>query len=143
MPNKGFTIIEITLFIGILVIVFALGIPVTFDFYRDYQLQAEQDKFISLLEMARNSAMTNLNQSPHGLYRDNDNFFIFEGSSFAARNQSQDQDFPRTKMISISGPNEIVFNSLSGQVTSSVFSFTNGKRSSNIYVNQEGQINWQ
>lgn len=142
MPKKGFTILEIMLIIGILVIIFSLGLPITFDFYKNYQLQAEGDKFISLLEMTRNSSMVNLNQFPHGIYWDNDNFIIFEGSSFATRNQSQDQNFPRAKTISISGPNEIIFNSLSGQITSSTFVFNNGDKSFNIYVNQEGQINW-
>jgi len=87
--------------------------------------------------------MINLNQLPHGIYRDNDNFVIFEGNSFAARNQSQDQNFPRAKTISVAGPNEIIFNSLSGQADSSAFVFNNGIKSFNIYVNQEGQINWQ
>ena len=130
------------LIIGILGIIFAMGLPITFDFYKNYQLQSEQNKFISFLEIARNSAMTNFNQSSHGVYWDNDNFIIFEGSNFASRDQGQDQNFPRAKMISVSGPSEITFNALSGQATSSAFVFNNGGKYSNVYVNQEGQINW-
>jgi Tfp pilus assembly protein FimT len=141
--KEGFTVLEIILIIGILGIIFAIGLPVTFDFYQNYQLQAEQNKFISLLEIARNSAMINLNQSSHGVYWDNDNLIIFEGNDFATRNQNQDQNFPRTKAISISGTNEITFGAISGQTASSVFVFNNGDKSSNVYVNQEGQINWQ
>lgn len=143
MSQKGFTILELMLVVGMLIVIFSLGFPIAFDFYKNYQLRAEGDKFISLLETTRNSSMINLNQLPHGIYRDNDNFIIFEGNSFAARNQSQDQNFPRAKTISVAGPNEIIFNSLSGQADSSAFVFNNGIKSFNIYVNQEGQINWQ
>ncbi|OGG43916.1 hypothetical protein A3G50_02805 [Candidatus Jorgensenbacteria bacterium RIFCSPLOWO2_12_FULL_42_11] len=143
MSQKGFTILELMLVVGMLIVIFSLGFPIAFDFYKNYQLRAEGDKFISLLETTRNSSMINLNQLPHGIYRDNDNFVIFEGNSFAARNQSQDQNFPRAKTISVAGPNEIIFNSLSGQADSSAFVFNNGIKSFNIYVNQEGQINWQ
>lgn len=143
MSQKGFTILELMLVVGMLIVIFSLGFPIAFDFYKNYQLRAEGDKFISLLETTRNSSMINLNQLPHGIYRDNDNFIIFEGNSFAARNQSQDQNFPRAKTISVAGPNEIIFNSLSGQADSSAFVFNNGIKSFNVYVNQEGQINWQ
>lgn len=143
MSTKGFTILELMLIIGILVVILSLGLPITFDFYKNYQLQAEGEKFISLLETTRNSSMINLNQLPHGVYRDNDNFVIFEGNNFAARNQSQDQNFPRAKIISVAGPDEIIFNPLSGQAISSAFIFNNGTKSFNVYVNQEGQINWQ
>ena len=143
MPNKGFTVIEIILIIGILAIIFGLGFPIVFDFYKNYQFKTEQDQFISFLEIARNLSMTNLNQSQHGVFQNNDNFIIFEGNSFATRNQSQDQIFPRSKAVSVSGPSEIIFNVISGQATSSLYIFTNGKTSSNVYVNKEGQIDWQ
>jgi len=143
MFNKGFTVIEIILIVGILAIIFGMGFPIAFDFYKNYQFQAEQDQFISLLEIARNLSMTNLNQSPHGVFQNNDNFIVFEGNSFATRNQSQDQIFPRSKSVSISGPSEIIFNIISGQATSSAYILNNGKISSNVYVNKEGQINWQ
>ena len=142
MFQKGFTILELMLVIGVLVIIVSLGFPIAFDFYKNYQLQAERDRFISLLETTRNSSMINLNQASHGVHWDNDNFITFEGSSFATRNQSQDQNFPRAKTISVAGPNEIIFNSLSGQADSSIFVFNNGVKSFNVYVNQEGQINW-
>ncbi len=142
MTKKGFTMIELMLIVGILVIIFSMGAPITFEFYQNYQLQSEENKFISFLETARNASMTNLNQLPHGVYRDDDNYIIFEGNSFAARNQIQDQNFPRAKTISVSGPSEIIFDSLSGQTVSSVFVFNNGIKSFNVYVNQEGQINW-
>ena len=143
MFQKGFTILELMLVVGMLIVIFSLGFPIAFDFYKNYQLRAEGDKFISLLETTRNSSMINLGQLPHGIYRDNDNFITFEGSSFATRNQSQDQNFPRAKTISVAGPNEIIFNSLSGQTDSSAFVFNNGIKYFNVYVNQEGQINWQ
>ena len=85
--------------------------------------------------------MTNLNQLPHGVYRDDDNYIIFEGNSLPRETKFRTKT-SRTKTISVSGPSEIIFDSLSGQTVSSVFVFNNGIKSFNVYVNKEGQINW-
>ena len=38
MTKKGFTMIELMLIVGILVIIFSMGAPITFEFYQNYQL---------------------------------------------------------------------------------------------------------
>lgn len=137
---EGFTIFEILIVMGILAVIFAIGLPASWNFYTNYQFDSEVAAFVSVLEQARNSAMINRNESPHGVYAGANQFVIFQGSSYAGRDISQDKVFPRDGNISISGPLEIVFGALSGQTSSTTYSFSRAQRSANVYVNSEGTI---
>jgi Tfp pilus assembly protein FimT len=138
----GFTLIEVILTAGIMAVLLAVGLPVSLDFYNQYQFDSELDTLISVLESARNLAMINYNESAHGVYIGANNFIIFQGPSFASRNPAQDKNFPRNSVISITGASEVVFSALSGQTASTTFTVANAQRSVNINVNSEGTINY-
>ncbi len=131
---------ELLLVIGILAIIFALGLPVAWDFYQQYQLDAETETLRSVLRQARNLAMINRNESVHGLYIDSSNFTVFQGSSYAARNVAEDRTFPRAGSVGISGSTEIVFVVLSGTTASSTYTLSNPYRQKNVYINSEGTV---
>jgi len=95
---------------------------------------------VAILESARNSAMVNRNESSHGVYIGTNDFILFQGSSYVARDVSQDSSFPRYAAITISGPTEIVFSALAGTTTVSSFNIDHRQSSINIYVNSEGTI---
>lgn len=135
---KGFTLIEVVISLAILAIIFAVGSPITLDFYLDYQLEAETSLLTSALQQTRNLSMINHNESNHGLYVDADNFVIFQGVSFASRVQNQDKIFPRARLITISGPGELIFTALSGQTASTTYNLSDGRKNKNVYVNAEG-----
>ena len=138
--NKGLTLIEILLAIGILGVIFGIGLPIGWDFYINCNFDSEVGTFISLLERARNSAMVNFNEASHGVWVDTDQLILFQGLSYAARDISQDRTFPRSASVIVSGPSEIVFSALSGQAASSTYNFSNATKNINIYVNSEGTI---
>lgn len=137
---SGLSLIEIILTVGIAAILLAVGGPVSLDFYNQYQFDSELENLVSILESARNLAMVNYNESAHGVYVEANNFTIFQGSSYASRNQALDKNFPRNPAIAVSGTGEIVFSVLAGQTASSTFTVANSQRSVNIYVNSEGTI---
>ena len=60
----GFTLIEMVIFMGIAAIIFSIGLPVSWNFYLDYQLIYEQRTLNSLLGYARNLSMVNVNEKP-------------------------------------------------------------------------------
>lgn len=135
----GFSLLEVILATGILAVILALGMPI-WGFYQRYQLNSEQQLLQTILRQARNFSMINHNESRHGLYINQNNFILFQGDSYAGRNPAQDRIFPRAGGIAISGPVEIVFESLSGRTASSTFSVNNNEAGKNIYVNSEGAI---
>lgn len=139
---KGFTLIEIAMAMAILVLIFALSAPVVFNFYLDYQLSSEEKILTALLAYTRNLAMSNINQSDHGLYLDVADFIVFQGSSYTLRDSSQDKKFPRSDGVNISGLTELTFGALSGRVASSTFVLDDSRKTKYIYLNEEGRIQY-
>ncbi len=142
LAAKGFTAIELILVIGILAVILALGLPVAWNFYLGYQIEVERDNLVALLREARTLSMVNWNESDHGLYFDNNNFIVFEGSSFASRNAAQDRNIPRSPTVQVAGPSELIFGELSGRAATSKYTLTSGARSRTVDVNAEGMVDW-
>lgn len=145
MANRahGFTLIEIMIAMGIASILFAISLPITFEFYQNYQIASERDTVLSLLREARSQAMINLGNTNHGLYISPTAYTVFQGTSYATRSTALDQTHPRTKAITITGSTEIIFNARSGQTSASIISFSYGTHIYKINVNSEGMVDWE
>jgi len=131
---------EIILVVAILGLILAISLPVGWNFYFDYQLNSERELLKSVLKQAENLSFINHNESRHGVYINSDNFILFEGNTFASRNSAEDRFFARTKSISVSGPTEIVFETLSAKTASSTYSLNNSQKTLYLYINSEGTI---
>ncbi len=144
MSNKGLTLIEVLIVVAIIVTISGLGLFVGLDFYKTHALNSERDIIVSILMKTRNKAANNFNESPHGVYIDSDGYTIFQGASYALRNQSYDEFIKRTNAVSASGLQEMVFEQLTGSLTTAAGDVTlsNGIKSTNISLNSEGRINW-
>ena len=142
--KKGFSLIELLIVVAIIVVISGLGLFVSLDFYKTYALSSERDIVIGILMKARNKAANNFNQSAHGVFVDPDGYTIFQGSSYASRNTSYDEFVKRNNSITASGLSEIVFEQLTGGLTTSEGDVTlsNNVKSINISLNNEGRINW-
>ncbi|MBI2592682.1 MAG: hypothetical protein HYW37_00775 [Candidatus Colwellbacteria bacterium] len=138
----GLTLIEVIMVIGILGIVLVMGFPAAWDFYLGYQIETERDNLVTLLREARNTSVINRNEMNHGLYFDGNNFVVFEGVNYASRIQAEDRIIPRQGAVTINGPSEIVFTSLSGQATTSTYILTSTGRVRYVYVKSEGTVDW-
>ena len=136
----GFTLIEMVMVIAIVVIVFSLGMPVLYQFYVQYQLEAEHQLLLSLLAQARTFAMVNRNESPHGVFMDANQFTVFQGISYALRFIAEDRVFPRSAVVSISGPAEFLFGSLSGATASTTVLLQTQYAQRTIFINSEGTL---
>ncbi len=141
--KTGFTFIEVAIVIGILGIIFAIGLPVTLDFYFNYQLNSERDSFVILLRRARSMSLTNQDQNDHGVFISSGDYLIFTGQNFSSRDQSKDQSFPRAIAVTVASSSpEIAFKSLSARSSSTTINFIYNLKKLPVYVNQEGNIDW-
>ncbi|MDP3956596.1 MAG: prepilin-type N-terminal cleavage/methylation domain-containing protein [bacterium] len=140
--SRGFSIVEVLLASVIMVILLALGTPVTVDFYQSQLVTSERDNLVSILKRARTLSLANKNKSAHGVYIDNNQYLLFEGSSYASRNTAYDESFAHTSALIFSGVSEIVFAPLSADSASTSLIGNIGQKTLIISTNTEGGIVW-
>lgn len=143
--RRGFTILEIIVVVAILTIVFGYAVGAGSNFYFNQALIGERDSLVGMLRSARNRALDNVNQLSHGVYvsTSTGRYIVFDGASYASRNQAYDLAFPKSGAVAASGPVEIVFAALDGTSNvSGTITLTASAGSANISVNSEGRISW-
>lgn len=141
--ETGTSLIEILIVIGIFGLIISLGLVTSFNSYRRSNLRAERDILVSVLAKARNQSISNVNESPHGISVQPGNYVIFQGSSYATRDTSVDEDVPYVSSLTVSGTNEIVFVQLTGEVTTpGTITISFQSNPADISVNSEGRIDW-
>lgn len=136
--------IEMLMFIGILALIISFGLFLSIDFYKGYAFHYEKNLLISALQTARSRAMGNINRQPHGVYFENGNYIIFQGTGYDA-NDPNNQKIPATQAVNVWGfPLQgIVFKQLSGEVdNSSIINLSFGASSGIVEINNQGRINW-
>ena len=140
--NSGFTLFEIVISLGILATLAVITIPYTIHLYQGYQIDTERTLVVALLREARTMSLAGNGSADHGLHVYGSDYTLFEGPTYAGRDQSKDETFPRETAITITGPSEIIFKYLSARTASTSFTLDNGTKQTNIYVNKEGRIDW-
>lgn len=141
--HNGFTLLEIVITMGILALLATLTLPLTTDAYRSFVLDSELKNFISILRRSQSFAMSNKLESDYGVKLQPDNFVVFKGSSFVARDPDFDENYPREGAVTITGFDEIVFQRLSGSPTATATAeLSAGSGTRIININRYGSIDW-
>ncbi len=143
--SRGFTLIEILVVIGLFILIFSLSAFVGFDSIARSTVAGERDSLTSLLASARAHAISNVNEKKHGVHIDEDepDFVLFEGDSYSAGDPNN-RPVARTSAVSVSGPGDIIFEQLSGDVITGVGTTTlsDGSKTAEININSVGRIEW-
>ncbi len=133
--NRGFTLIEILITMVLLGFIASLGVGIGVSTYRSQIFASQVDALVSFLHSARNRAMNNFHQSEHGVRITEDDFVLFYGSV--------ETTVPRSDSVTVTGPNEIVFEQLSGETDDNgEIELTNGIRTAHIEIDPNGRIHW-
>ncbi len=153
----GFTLIEILVVVAIVTIILALGVPIGVDTFKTYTRRSERDIVVSIFERARNMAINNIDESPHGVCFDDvgRNYVLFSGSAYDP-NDSRNEPIPASSGVSLDNfpicraGQAIVFAQLSGDLSPPrtlpegelSIRITQDTRVSTISVNNAGRIEW-
>jgi len=165
--QRGFSLIEIIVVLGILALIASIGLFVSMDFWRGSSSHSEQDSVVSLLENARSQSLNNIDQVRHGVHFDASplRYTEFECTSSTCTDYSG-ADTSKDLVINSSSNNvsvtapvlpfDIIFDQLNGAciTTTSPTPFicdpatqqikiNDGVKDYIITVNSEGQIDWK
>lgn len=142
--------IEILISIGLLAIIAALGLFISFDFYRSYAFRSERSTIVSVLQKARSQSLNNIDQVRHGAHFVSGQYIIFECPTSTPQctgwtASSSDNPISAAYSISITNPAlplDIIFDQLSAISSDRIITVSDGVKSYNIAVNSQGQIDW-
>jgi prepilin-type N-terminal cleavage/methylation domain-containing protein len=140
MRNRGFTLVEVILVMGILVTVASFTVPL----YRTYQIR--NDLNIAAEQIAQ--ALTRAQLLSQSMQHDAKWGFhvasstLYQGNTYATRNQGFDEQYPMSSSIATSGISEVSFSKMTGRpnATGSIVltSLTGEQRTIDILLNSQG-----
>ncbi|MBX9906313.1 type II secretion system GspH family protein [Patescibacteria group bacterium] len=142
--KRAFSLIEIIVTLALVGIITLCGIYLSSKYIAQQNILTERDMFISLLLVPqRMRALTNIDDTHHGIHIEKERFVLFEGESFDPTHPSNTY-VTRNTPIDIQTPSDIVFEKLSGNVISGAgtTTFKTATASTSVYVNSWGRIEW-
>jgi prepilin-type N-terminal cleavage/methylation domain-containing protein len=150
--NKGFTILEVLVVMGLVVVVVAFGLNINFDYYTGTLFRSERDTVVSVLERARSRATNSVGDSSHGVCYVSPNLILFKGTVCQMDDISNEVIVLDERLVitGISATSSVIFEKLSGNLTPQIspesnefiISLTLSSRTGKISVNNIGRINW-
>lgn len=147
--TAGFTLLEMIIVIALVGVVAAFSVGASMDSIARSSVTQERDLFVTLLlRGARSASLANVKGVSHGIQIDNTNheYILFDGTTYSS-GAATNRHIPYTNnklSVSNTGGNTIIFEQLSGAVTTGAGTITlsNGVQSQTIVIRNSGQIDW-
>jgi type II secretory pathway pseudopilin PulG len=153
---KGFTLVELLVIVGILIILAVIVIPNLRFFQKESDLNNAKEEIINTLRLAQNKTLASEGDSQYGVYFDAtstpNQYTLFKGRDFVSRATSSDKIYKLPKTIKISeidlwGRTEVVFERVTGyaSTTDQLGKITlelkmDPSKTSTIYIENFGQV---
>lgn len=141
--DKGFTLIEVVFVIALIALAVSFSVLIGLDSVSRFVAIGERDLVVTFLVTARTHALTNVDEGAHGLHIDGASYVLFTGDSYDP-GDPDNRSYVRDGAITITGPEDIIFEPLSGSVNTGTGTliFTDNAQSAEIVINEEGRIEW-
>jgi|GEM_PF-627111 len=122
--NRGFTMVEMLVVVGLIALITALGLSMSMDSYRRFSFRNDRDAAVAALQRARAQAINNVclgaacsDGKRHGVYFDNTahQMVIFQGDNYVTRETAVDEIIKfESSTTQVNPVAEVVFDQLSG-----------------------------
>ena len=150
---KSFTLIELLLVVGILIILIAIAVPNFRSFQKETVLNNSTEEIIATLRLAQSKTLASERASQWGVYFETvtqpHQHTLFKGENYAARDSSFDETHKLPSAVEIygidlNGGNEAVFNRVTGTVNPSGSLSLRLKsdltKTKTIYIEETGRV---
>lgn len=140
--------IEITIVMGLLLLLIGTSFPLMMDFYRSRQMETVSEGLVQALRKAQMKAMTGENDSAFGVSISAQQYVIFKGESYSGRDSAFDEaaNFPPSLSVefSDSGLSEVYFSKMRGTPSSNgTIDLLLGGRAERVAINEVGKISYE
>ncbi len=152
MTNKGLTIIELTVSVGLIGLLSILAVPALRVFQQQQGVDQQAQEIVGALRSAQNKTLASEGSSSYGVYFNTattpHQYALFKGSTFATRDVSADElhTFPATLEIfnvNVAG-SQVVFDRLTGLTSQpgdiSLRLKSDNSQTRTVYIESVGQI---
>jgi prepilin-type N-terminal cleavage/methylation domain-containing protein len=140
--KRGFSLIEMLVVLGLVALVAGASVSIAFNSVGRSSVLQERDYLVSLLHAQRGAALSNIDESPHGLHIASSTYVLFKGSSYNASDPANRSVSHGT--LAFTGTTDIIFAQLSGDVLTGQGTLTlaGSGQTQSIDINAYGQIDW-
>ena len=142
---EGFTLLEILLTLGILLVIATLVFPITLQKAQESKLEVYANQLTNdLYYQQQRSSLKGLSS---GIAIDNNGYTLFDGESLSNASETQVKTYPSNisiNSVALTSGNEIIFPE--GKFKPSTYGtlvITDGQSSISIYINREGLIGYE
>lgn len=141
----GLTVIELILSLGIILILFAVSVPLLRSFLLRNDLDVVQNTVVQDTYRAINLATSGERDSNWGVKMTTGQITVFSGNSYATRNVNYDETYSLASGVTISGQSEYVFSKFSGiPINTGTTTLTNQANETRSFtVSSKGEIEEQ
>ena len=140
--KKGFSLVELIVVIGILILLIGVGDSVYSNFRTRNSLDVSVNSYVQSLRHAQTNSEQVQGDSVWGTAIFADKVVVFKGESYLARTSSSDQIISFPSEISVGGLSEIIFEKTTGSAlnigTTTLTNSLGEVRS--IFINEKGTI---
>lgn len=144
MKERGFTLIEMILTVGILGLLAGLSMPVYQSFDNRNELDITTQSLASALRRAQVYARSGHSDSGWGVEIQSTAATLFRGASFAGRDSAYDEVTTISQSTAVTGISEVLFAKLSGTPSTTgnvIFTNTNNETRT-VTINAKGMVSY-
>lgn len=142
--KRGFTLIEVMLTMSLMALLALLASPFYGRFIFSQEVSVVRDELNGSFAKAQLYSMTGKNASPWGVAVSGGDIILFQGSSFASRDQNLDEVFAIHPRVTVFGISAVVFAPVTGRPDSQPTITISGNGATEIFtMNNEGVLETQ
>lgn len=141
--RKGFTLMEVSIAIGVFLIIAGVSVPLYFKFQEFSERESIKQEVLQTIREVALQATLGQDNNNHGIYFSGHNYTTYTGLTFATKISGSDQTYELSDIISANSNTDLNFQKNTGvptQATSLLLTNDRSSETATITINALGLI---